>query len=269
VTAQPNFQSFVHTVGQGPRRALALHCTMAFGGAWAGMAKALAGQVTFVAPDMPSHGKSDDWDEVSHLSDTAVKASLAAMDEAPMDVIGHSFGAMTALRLAVSYPDRVRSLTVIEPVFLAIARLDAPETMDVYDIHARPFNLAMASGDHEAAARAFNEMWSDHQATAWDGLPERTRAAMTRGIHVVTGSHSVLYDDDRGLLQPGGLDAVRIPTLILRGEHAHPAIISTNDGLAARISRAQQGVIEGAGHMAPISHPKQTAEVWQRFLNQH
>ena len=185
-----------------------------------------------------------------------------------MDVIGHSFGAMTALRLAVSYPDRVRSLTVIEPVFFAIARFDAPDSMDAYDSHAGPFNLAMASGDYNAGARAFNEMWSN-QAPAWDSLPERTRAAMTRGVHVVTGSRSVLYDDDRGLLQPGGLDAVRIPTLILRGEHAHPAIISTNDGLAARIPHAQQGVIEGAGHMAPISHPKQTAEVWQRFLNQH
>lgn len=266
MTPQPGFHAHVHTVGQGARRVLALHCTLAFGGAWAGMAKALAGQVAFVAPDMPSHGKSDDWDGVSHLSDTAVASSVAAMDDTPMDVIGHSFGAMTALRIAVSYPEKVRSMTVIEPVFFAIARQDAPETAAAYEKHSLPFTQAMSSGDAQAGARVFNRMWSD-EAPAWDSLPERTRAAMTRGIHVVPGSRNVLYDDDRGLLQPGGLDATPTPTLILRGEQAHPAVIATNDGLAARMRNARQAVVPGAGHMAPISHPKETAMIWKQFLD--
>lgn len=266
MTPQPGFSAYVHTLGQGPRRALALHCTLAFGGAWAGMAKPLAGKVTFIAPDMPSHGKSDDWDGISHVSDTAVASSVAAMDATPMDVIGHSFGAMTALRIAVSFPERVRSLTVIEPVFFAIAREDAPDTVEAYESHSMPFTRAMQNGDREAGARAFNRMWSD-QAPAWDSLPERTRAAMIRGVHVVPGSRDVLYDDDRGLLQPGMLDASSVPTLILRGEHAHPAVIATNDGLAARMPDARQGVVPAAGHMAPISHPKETAEIWKRFLD--
>lgn len=266
MTPQPGFHAHVRTLGQGPRRVLGLHCTLAFGGAWAGIVDALDGEVTFVAPDMPSHGKSDDWDGVSHLSDTAVASSVAAMDDAPMDVIGHSFGAMTALRIAVSYPERVRSLTVIEPVFFAIARQDAPETVAAYESHSLPFTKAMNSGDAEAGARVFNRMWSD-QAPAWDSLPERTRAAMTRGVHVVPGSRDVLYDDDRGLLQPGGLDAARMPTLVLRGEQAHPAIIATNDGLAARMRNARQAVVPGAGHMAPISHPRETAAIWKEFLD--
>tara|TARA_R110002110_G_scaffold17648_8_gene75148 strand:+ start:2958 stop:3764 length:807 start_codon:yes stop_codon:yes gene_type:complete len=267
MTAQPDFQTFVHVVGAGPRRALALHCTMAFGGAWGGMAKALAGQVTFVAPDMPSHGKSDDWDEQSHLSDTALIGSLAAMDEGPMDVIGHSFGGMTALRLAVSHPARVRSLTLIEPVFFAVARRDAPETLDGFDDHSAPFIQALAAGDRKGAAQAFNGAWGD-QGSGWEALPARTRDAMARGVHVVTGSRSVLYDDDRGLLEPGVLDATLTPTLILRGGLSQSAVTATNNGLAARLPNARQGVIAGAGHMAPITHPKETAALWQQFLAQ-
>ncbi|APE42673.1 hypothetical protein BOO69_03980 [Sulfitobacter alexandrii] len=266
MSPQPGFHTHVHTLGNGPRRALALHCTLAFGGAWAGVAEAMSDQLTLIAPDMPSHGKSDDWDETSHLSDTAVASAVGAMDPEPMDVIGHSFGAMTALRIAVSHPERVRSLTVIEPVFFAVARADAPETIEAYESHSAPFARAMRDGDREAGARVFNSMWSD-QAPSWDSLPERTRAAMIRGVHVVPGSRSVLYDDDRGLLRPGGLDATPVPTLILRGADADPAIIATNAGLAARMPDARQAVVPGAGHMAPISHPRETARIWKKFLD--
>lgn len=240
---------------------------MAFGGAWAGVARALSGHITLIAPDMPSHGKSDDWDEVSHLSDTAVISAASAMDDAPMDVIGHSFGAMTALRIAVSYPERVRSLTVIEPVFFAISRQDAPDTIESYESHSEPFAQAVQDRDWETAARAFNGMWSDDAAPSWDSLPERTRAAMVRGVHVVPGSRSVLYEDDRGLLRPGGVDAIAVPTLMLRGQNADPAIIAANDGLVARIPDARQAIVPGAGHMAPITHPDATAAIWKQFLD--
>lgn len=246
-------------LGTGPRRALALHCTMAFGGAWGGLARHLGDQLTFIAPDMPSHGQSADWDEASDFSDTVFAASLAAMDDAPMDVIGHSFGAVTALRLAVAHPERLRSLTVIEPVFFAIAQDHAPETLAQHDVQARPFSEAMAVGDRETAARKFNRMWSA-DAPRWDTLSERTRAAMTRAIHVVPDTHGFLYDDTSGLLAPGALDALQVPTLVMRGAQAHPAIIATNDGLAQLLPKATQSVIKSAGHMAPISHPAAVAK---------
>ena len=266
MSVQPNFHSFVHALGQGPRRALALHCTLAFGGAWGGMATAMDGEVSFFAPDMPSHGKSDDWDGESHLSDTSLAVAVDAMDDTPMDVIGHSFGGVTALRLAVEHPDRVRSLPMIEPALFALARADAPETLEADDAMSAEFMEAMARGDHEAGARAFNRMWGD-DGPPWDTLPQRTRAAMIRGVHVVPGSSGLLYDDDRGLMQPGKLDAVQVPTLILRGALANPAVIAANDGLEARMPNARQAVIGGAGHMVPITHPEETAAVWRDFLD--
>lgn len=262
--AQPGFAPHITTLGEGPRRALALHCTMAFGGAWTGLAKASPG-LTVIAPDMPSHGRSPDWDELSDFGDTVYAASLAAMDPVPMDVIGHSFGAVTALRLAVSHPERVRSLTVIEPVFFAIAQRDQPAVMDKLGDSAQPFSEALTAGDRMAAARAFNRMWSV-DAPKWDSLPERTRAAMARAIHVVPDTHAFLYDDSSGLLAPGALDACHIPTLIMRGELAHPAITATNEGLAARMPNATTSVIKGAGHMAPISHPLEVAQAIQPLL---
>lgn len=262
--AQPGFAPNIMILGDGARRALALHCTMAFGGAWVGFSKALP-ELTLVAPDMPSHGRSADWDEVSDFNDTVFENSLGALSGPPMDVIGHSFGAVTALRLAVTHPEKIRSLTVIEPVFFAVAQQDAPETLSKHDAHAKPFLDAMQAGDYETAARAFNRMWST-DAPKWDTLPERTRAAMTRAIHVVPDTHTFLYDDSCGMLNAGALDACTIPTLIMRGQHAHPAIIATNEGLARRMPNATQSVIEGAGHMAPISHPAEVAAAVRLLL---
>lgn len=261
---QPGFEPHVMTLGHGERRALALHCTMAFGGAWSGFSKAMP-ELTLVAPDMPSHGRSVDWDEKSGFADTVYAASLAAMDAGPMDVIGHSFGAATALRLAVTHPDRIRSLTVIEPVFFAVALADRPETLAQHDQDAAPFRDAIEAGDRETAARTFNRMWSA-EAPKWDTIPERNRAAMIRAIHVVPDTHAFLYDDTAGLLAPGALDACDIPTLVMRGEHAHAAIAATNDGLVARMPNARASVIAGAGHMAPISHPVAVAEAVRGLL---
>lgn len=259
MTPQHGFTPHVTTLGQGDRPVLALHCTMAFGGAWSGLSKALP-EATFTAPDMPSHGRSPDWDEVSGFHSTVYAGALSAMPDGQFDLIGHSFGACTALHLAVRHPDRIRSLTVIEPVFFAVALADAPDTIEKHDMDAQTYVKAIQSGDREGAARTFNRMWSA-DAPPWESLPQGTRAAMSRAIHVVPGSHDFLYKDTEQLLAPGALDACTIPTVVMRGALAHPAITATNAGLVARMPNASGSVIPGAGHMAPISHAKEVAEV--------
>lgn len=259
---QADFTPHLTEMGQGPRKALALHCTMAFSGAWGGVAKVLGDQVTLIAPDMPSHGKSADWDEVSSFADTVFEASLACLSE-PMDVIGHSFGGATALRLAIERPDLVRSLTIIEPVFFCIGATDAPGTMANHDSAASGFFNAITEGDREGAARAFNRMWSA-DGPPWDHMPAYLRDAMTRAIHVVPDTVPFLYDDSANMAPR--LAETTVPTLIVRGEHTLDVVKATNAGLANRMPDATEAVIAGAGHMAPITHPAEMAKLWAPLL---
>ncbi len=265
MSLQPGFAPYVHTLGQGPRRVLALHCTLAFGGAWGGMAKLLGDRLTFVAPDLPSHGNSAKWDGQSDFAQTVFDTTLAQMDAAPMDVIGHSFGAVTALRLAAKHPERIRSLTVFEPVFFAVAKADAPETLVDHDRAAKPFQDAIDAGNMEGAARAFNSMWSTERGT-WDKMPERSRMAMARAIHVVPSTYALIYDDTDGILAPGVLERLRMPVTLVRGALTHPAVTATLDGLHNRIPGSVVEVIPEAGHMAPISHPQEVAAVFEAAL---
>ena len=250
-------QVFCRTFGHGARRVLALHCTIAHSGAWRGLAGVMEDEATFVTPDMLSHGRSPDWDGKGDFQDREVAAVAPILTE-PMDVIGHSFGATIALRLAVEHPELVRSLTMIEPVFFAVAIQDDPDLVESHVHEAAPIWAALESGDDTLAARMFNRMWS-HNGPRWPDLPEATRAAMTRGIHVVPACDTAVFKDRAGLLKPGVLDRVTMPTLLLRGSASHPIIGVVNRGLAQRIPGALSVAVEGAGHMLPITHPAETA----------
>ena len=46
--------------GSGPRPALLIHCSLAHGGSWAGVARRLSDRLRMVAFDLPGHGRSAD-----------------------------------------------------------------------------------------------------------------------------------------------------------------------------------------------------------------
>ncbi|WP_164658319.1 alpha/beta fold hydrolase [Tropicibacter sp. Alg240-R139] len=254
----------VRSIGKGARDVLAIHCTIAHSGAWKRLASLLSEEATFHAFDMLSHGKSADWDGLGDFQDRNVEAALTVL-ERPMDVVGHSFGATVALRVAVERPDLVRSLTLIEPVFFAVALQDAPDIVAEHNRIAQPYQEAMQSGDWPLAARLFNRMWSTDDSPRWLQLPKVTREAMIRGIPVVPACDASLFDDRAGLLGPGVLGGLSLPVLLLRGSRTQPVIGGINDSLARRIPAAFNHMVEGAGHMLPISHPQETAQHLKMF----
>ena len=254
----------VRALGKGARDVLAIHCTIAHSGAWKRLASLLSDEATFHAFDMLSHGQSEDWDGQGDFQDRNVEAALTLLDR-PMDVVGHSFGATVALRVAIERPELVRSLTLIEPVFFAVALADAPDAVAEHDRTAAPYLEAMHAGDWPLAARLFNRMWSTEDGPRWPQLPEATRAAMIRGIPVVPACDAALFKDRAGVLAPGVLEGLAMPVLLLRGGQTQPVIASINAGLERRLPNASSGVVSDAGHMLPISHPQETADQLRAF----
>ncbi len=254
--------------GEGPREVLALHCTLAHSGAWRGLVRELASDITLHAVDLPSHGRSGDWSEADGDFQDVAAAGARRIFDRPMDLLGHSFGATVALRLAAERPDLVRSLTLIEPVFFVVAAQDAPDVLASHDEDAKPFFEAYQTGDAALAARLFNRMWADPTSPRWPDLPEATRAAMTRAIHVVPASSAAIFEDRQDLLKEGGMDALTAPTLLLRGSNTHPVMAVINDGLARRMPNAKNHVVDGAGHMLPITHPADTAAHLRRLFTE-
>lgn len=252
-----DFRVHHQTFGQGSRRALAIHCTLAHVGAWRGLGQVLGDDLTLVAFDLPGHGRSGDWDGKCDLHRLSTDAALRYLTE-PMDVIGHSFGATVALRLAVEHPDLVRTLTLIEPVFFAAALQDAPDVVEAHDAKAAPCFEALERSDATLAARLFNRFWGD--GTRWEDMPDATRHYLADRMHIVPGQATAIIEDNAGLMAPGALDKAAMPVLLIQGENTADVIDAIHASLATRLPDARRVWIKGAGHMAPLTHPWQVAD---------
>lgn len=239
--------------GTGARPVLALHCSLAHGGAWLGLAAHLPG-ATLIAPDLPGHGTAPEWDGRADLHGLATRQTLNLLRQTgPVDVIGHSLGATVALRAALEDPDLIRSLTLIEPVLFCAARAaDWPGWAGYVADHA-PFAAHLAAGRPADAARHFQSIWGAGQP--WDETPARQRAYIVDRIHLISAQNPTLLDDAAGLLAPWRLESLGIPTLLIEGAESPPIIAAINDELARRLPQATRKVIPGAGHMAPVTHP--------------
>lgn len=235
------------------RRALAIHCTLGHSGAWRGAAAALENDLSVLAFDLPSHGKSGVWDRTGNVHDVATDMARGLI-EGPMDLIGHSFGATIALRIAVESPELVRSLTLIEPVYFAAVLVDEPELLDEYKLENAAMDAAFASGDEREAARVFSRDWGD--GTPWDSLPERMKDQMTRLIHYVPASSAFLHYDSAGLLEPGRMEQASMPAVVIEGDQSPPMSAKVATSLQKRLPNIERVVVKGAGHMLPVTHPE-------------
>lgn len=261
--ARAGHQVYCRTFGEGPRRGLMLHCSLAHGGVWRGVAEQLGGGFAFESPDQLSHGKSAFWDRVGDYHDASTALAESFLGDSPIDVVGHSFGATVALRLGLENPHRVRSLVLMEPVFFAAAFADKPELKPAHQGVMQIMRDYLAAGDEHEAARAFIGAWGG--GAPWEMLPQEMRDAMASRIHMVVDTEPALYDDHAGLLEGGRLEGLDVPVLLMRGATSPEPIASVNEALARRIPAARSVVVEGAGHMLPISHPQPCAAEMLRF----
>lgn len=238
----------------GARRGVALHCSLAHSGAWKAMAAAMDEPLSLTAIDLPGHGRSADWDGRGDFTSACAAAALAHID-GPTDLVGHSGGAVAALQIALAMPEKVRSLTLLEPVLFAAAR-GHPE----FDDHARrmaPYEAALAAGDRMRAAELFTSVWGT--GTPWAEIEERSRRYMADRIHLIAAGMPALADDNGAILAEGRLEALEVPVMMIIGTDCPPVIPRIAEEIAARLPDVGLAEVPGAGHLLPVTHPAQVA----------
>jgi pimeloyl-ACP methyl ester carboxylesterase len=238
-----------------------LHCTLAHGGAWKRVARRLSDRFRLIAPDMVDHGHGPAGDRTRDFHDQTTEHAAGFLPEAPVHLVGHSFGATVALRLAIEAPGRVASLTLFEPVLFAAAP-DGPEKSANAETLAR-MEPMIAAGDEREAARLFLSVWGSGED--FDALPKAEAARMAAQMWMIPAQRTALHEDSAVLLPR--LDQVRCPVLLMEGAASPPVIGQILDTLEAGLADVRREKIVGAGHMAPITHAEEVATVLGGFLD--
>jgi pimeloyl-ACP methyl ester carboxylesterase len=164
-------------------------------------------------------------------------------------LVGHSYGGFLALQLALSRPERVRSIAVYDPVAFGV--LDEIEDADA----RRALGLVKrtwepdASGADEAWLRAFVEWWNG--PGAWERLAEETRASFRAVGWKLFQEVTTLADDrtDRATYA-----TISAPTLLLGGGTSPLTERRVVERLGAVLPHGTVRFFPGVGHMGPISH---------------
>src|ERR1041384_2655654 len=173
----PALSYSVHGLGE---TVILLHGSASSGAVWRRSAAVLQSVYQVITPDLIGYGKSAPWPAAASYSidaETRLLAALLPCCGGSFHLAGHSFGGTVALHLALSNPIRVRTLTLIEPVFFGALRMVG--NRDAYSefvaIRHR-FESALKFRSRGNAMRDFIAFWNG--VGAWDSLGAGTPAAM-------------------------------------------------------------------------------------------
>lgn len=103
------------------KRAVCVHGSLSWGTFAFREQRPLARTRALLLPDRRGYGSSPPTPRADFEVDAA---DIAGLLSSPADLVGHSYGAVVALLVAVRRPEAVRTLTLVEPAALALARGD-------------------------------------------------------------------------------------------------------------------------------------------------
>lgn len=234
-----------------------LHCTGASSAAWEQLVTDLGPGHRTLAVDLHGFGDSDPWpgERPLALADEAAAVMAAAeVFGGAFHLVGHSYGGAVALKLALGAPERIRSLTLIEPVSFHLLRDrgedDRRHLMEVGRV-ALEVSRSAGNGDYHRGLAAFVDYWNG--GGAWSALPEAKQRQLIRQVGPIALNFWAVLTERTTL---GDLKTLPCPSLVLSGERSTPAARRVAELVAAHLPDVRFDRIEGAGHMLPFTHPR-------------
>jgi pimeloyl-ACP methyl ester carboxylesterase len=236
-------------MGEGPPLVL-LHGGLNDRMVWAPVIPLFAEVRTVYAVDRRGRGESGPPAE--HALERQFEDVLAVIDAAgePADVVGHSYGALTALGAAALAPDRVRRLVMYEP-----GRPDESATALIAPFETR--EPADAIGNF--LSQAFH--WPEEQVAAFRESP------FFRYMLTFVPS----FPPEMRAYIAHGFDAARyasldVPALMLSGSDSPDELKEVMRELTSHMPRTEWFTFEGHAHTAQMSAPHLFVDAVMEFL---
>lgn len=237
-----------------------VHGTTADHTRWAPVTERLGVDALVCAVDRRGRGASgdaEDYDIEREYDDVAaVVDALAGQSGAPVDLFGHSYGALCSLEATLRGPN-VRKLVLYEPPVLfddGAAPPDVVERMEAL-LAAGERDELLATFFRDVVRMPEHELDRARRLPAWQG---RVAAAHTL-LREERASAAYQFDPDR-------FTALAVPTLMLLGSDSPPFLQSSTEAVAAALPDARVEVLAGQQHVAIDTAPDLVSTLVLDFL---
>jgi pimeloyl-ACP methyl ester carboxylesterase len=241
---------------------------------WADFLRPLAGQPAFSGFRGIRHHRRGYGESGGPAGGFDVQAAdgVALLDHLGVDrahLVGHSEGAMIALVLAASYPDRVRSLALLEPL-PSSGWLAAGDFADLPAILGPAFEAMVGRYQAGDVVGAYDSLFEptglDWRAAAAAAGPGVVDQGLKDAATFVEGEASALVGWNYGVEQAAVIDS---PVLSWSAASENPVNRASRAFLHELFPQCEEVVLGVGDHFSVTTDPAAVAEPIAEFVSRH
>ncbi len=249
---------------------LCLHSSLSSSRQWDKLALEVGKPFRVVAADLCGYGNNPKWNNangaLSLEDEIGLLVPMLETMSGPIHLVGHSYGAAVALKLAQVFPEKFSSLTVYEPVLFSLLFSNPGTQQMAGEVMRLMSNIQIDCriGQTDHATRKFIDFWSG--PGTWNQLPIQRQADMSARIATVLSNFGALLaeQDTRPKLAK-----LNIPTLCLYGLRSPALSIAISRMLGEIMPDITLRPKIDMGHMGPITHGQQVNPLIENFIHRH
>lgn len=249
--------------GEGPAL-LFLPGSFGTGAGWRSVVSKLNGCYRVVTTSLLGYGATAErrpFGNTTMRQQTEVIDAIFEEIAAPVHVVAHSFGGLSALAHVLEGQHKPASLMLVEANPLAILRAVGDEAHYQMFQSMTALYFAEFKAARPDAARHVIDFYGG--PGAFDAMPEKVRAY----VEATTASNIRDWSSGTPFAPAIALyGAMTIPTQIVRGGQTHPAMARIAEWLASSIPKATLTTLAGGSHFLPATHPAELADLIGRCV---
>jgi len=227
---------------------------------WQYQLEGLSSRYRVIAPDLRGFGGSDVTEGVvtmEQMADDLARLLDALQIAEPVNFCGLSMGGYIAWQFATRHGARLKRLILCDTRAVA----DSKETAEGREKSAQK---VLAEGAQIVADTMQPKLFYRPEGSAEPAYVSQTREVMLRTS--VQGMAAALRGMAKRPDMTNRLGEIKVPTLVICGEHDSISPPAEMRKIAEGISQARYVEIAGAGHMAPLEKPAEVNAAIVDFL---
>jgi pimeloyl-ACP methyl ester carboxylesterase len=194
-------------------------------------------------------------------------------------LIGHSYGAFTALYCAYKYPKLVRSLVLVDPYVPSLIIKDLQNRGEQFSLLLRKPSVALATRNFlnnslnpalKALDQGLNERAGELFFVGVEGDPDAYSKLPELGKSMLLANIGTMKEMTTNIPKFTAKEAktIQTPTMLISGENTHKTLAAFAKELTKTIPKIQVAKIPNSTHFPHWENPEETNLAITRFLSE-